>query len=157
MPQLSQNLKALLQEVGEGAALINLAVRMTDKPGWTLFKNYTATGCDLVVQRLDSNHEVSQLKIEVKTRQNVVTDRTNRNAVHFTVTANERNSADFVIAYWFDKHAFFVLPSTALKPIKSNGEDVYKFIAYWSDLQKCFTDDSRQWLERWDLIIDKLQ
>ena len=86
-----------------------------------------------------------------------MTDRTNRNAVHFTVTANERNSADFVIAYWFDKHAFFVLPSTALKPIKSNGEDVYKFIAYWSDLQKCFTDDSRQWLERWDLIIDKLQ
>ena len=92
MPQLSQNLKALLQEVGEGAALINLAVRMTDKPGWTLFKNYSVTGCDLVVQRLDSNHEVSQLKIEVKTHQNVVTDRTNRNAVHPSSTVPQKRS-----------------------------------------------------------------
>lgn len=130
---------------------------MQDKPGWTLFKNFTESGCDLVLQRLDSNHEISQIKIEVKTRQNVVTDRTNRNAVHFTVTANERNSCDFVVAYWFDKHAFFVLPTADLKPIKSNGEDVYKFIAYWSDVQGCFTGSSQKCLERWDLILGKLQ
>lgn len=157
MAQLSQNLKALLQEVGEGAVLISLAVRMQDKLGWTLFKNFTESGCDLVLQRLDSNHDISQIKIEVKTRQNVVTDRKNRNAVHFTVTANERNSCDFVVAYWFDKHAFFVLPTEALKPTKSNGGDVYKFIAYWSDAQSCFTESSQQWLERWDLILGKLQ
>lgn len=157
MPELTQNLKALLQEVGEGAVLINLAMRMQDKPGWTLFKNFTESGCDLVLQRLDSSHEISQIRIEVKTRQNVVTDRRKPNAVHFTVTANEHTSCDFVVAFWFDKHAFFVLPTDALRRTTSRGKDVYKFIAYWSNVQDCFTEASRQWLERWDLILGKLQ
>lgn len=158
MSELTQNQKALLQEVGEGAVLISLAIRMKDKPGWTLFKNFTESGCDLVLQRLDSNHAVSQIKLEVKTRQNLLTVRTrNRNALHFTVTSNERASCDFVVAYWFDKHAFFIVPVDELSLIKSNGEDVYKFIAYWSDKQKLFTEKSGQWHDRWDLILDKLQ
>lgn len=155
--ELSQNYKALLQEVGEGAVVISLAVRMADKLGWTLFKNFAEAGCDLVLQRRDSNHETSQIKIEVKTRQNLLTKRAHKGALHFTVTANERHSCDFLVAYWFDKHAFFVVPCSELKPVNSNGEVAYKFIAYWSDKQGCFTADSERWRERWDLILGKMQ
>lgn len=157
MSELSQNYKALLQEVGEGAVVISLAVQMSDKPGWTLFKNFTESGCDIVLQRLDSNHSVSQIKIEVKTRQNVLTKRVKKGALHFTVTQNERNSCDFLVAYWFDKHAFFVVPCEELTPVKVNDDFVYKFIAYWSERQQCFTEGSEQWRDRWDIILDKLQ
>lgn len=157
MSELSQNYKALLQEVGEGAVVISLAVRMASKPGWTLFKNFTEHGCDIVLQRRDSNHEVNQVKIEVKTRQNLLTKRVNRGALHFTVTPKERESSDYIVAYWFDRHAFFILPKDELKPVKVNDGIVYKFVAYWSDKQGRFTDDSEKWLEQWDLILDKLQ
>ena len=155
--ELSQNYKALLQEVGEGAVVISLAVRMADKPGWTLFKNFTEHGCDLVLQRLDSNHETSQVKIEVKTRQNVLTKRADRGALQFTVTRKERDSADFLVAYWFDRHAFFIVPCSELRPVKVNDDIAYKFIAYWSEKQGCFTPGSEQWRDKWDLILDQLQ
>jgi hypothetical protein len=157
MTELSQNFKTLLQEVGEGAVVISLAVRMQEKPGWTLFKNFAEHGCDLVLQRRDSNHETNQVRIEVKTRQNLLTKRVNKGAVHFTVTPKERESSHFLVAYWFDRHAFFVVPSAELKPINVNDGLVYKFIAYWSEPQGCFTDGSSQWLNRWDLILDQLQ
>lgn len=157
MSELSQNYKALLQEVGEGAVVISLAVRMESKTGWTLFKNFTEHGCDLVLQRRDSNHEVNQVKLEVKTRQNVLTKRKHRGALHFTVTPNERDSSDFVVAYWFDRHAFFIVPTSELKPVNVGDGITYKFIAYWSEPQKRFTDESEKWRERWDLILDKLQ
>jgi hypothetical protein len=157
MSELSQNYKALLQEVGEGAVVISLAVRMADKPGWTLFKNFTEHGCDLVLQRRDSNHETNQVKIEVKTRQNILTKRVNRGALHFTVTPKERESADFLVAYWFDRHTFFIVPSAELKPVKVHDGVAYKFIAYWSEKQGCFTADSDQWRDRWDLILGLLQ
>lgn len=157
MSELSQNYKALLQEVGEGAVVISLAVRMESKPGWTLFKNFTEHGCDLVLQRRDSNHETNQVKIEVKTRQNLLTKRVNRGALHFTVTEKERGSSDFLVAYWFDRHTFFIVPCRELKPVKVNDDTAYKFIAYWSEKQACFTEDSEKWRDRWDLILDKLQ
>lgn len=157
MSELSQNYKALLQEVGEGAVVISLAVRIESKPGWTLFKNFTEHGCDLVLQRRDSNHETNQVKLEVKTRQNILTKRANRGALHFTVTQKERENSDFMVAYWFDRHAFFIVPCSELKPIKSNDDVVYKFIAYWSEKQNCFTEESEKWRDRWDLILDRLQ
>jgi hypothetical protein len=155
--ELSQNYKALLQEVGEGAVVISLAVRMESKPGWTLFKNFTEHGCDLVLQRRDSNHDTNQVKIEVKTRQNLLTKRVNRGALHFTVTEKERGSSDYLVAYWFDRHTFFIVPCNELKPVKVNDDTAYKFIAYWSEKQGCFTEDSEKWRDRWDLILDKLQ
>lgn len=157
MTELSQNYKALLQEVGEGAVVISLAVRMSSKPGWTLFKNFAEHGCDLVLQRRDSNHETNQVRIEVKTRQNILTKRVHKGALHFTVTPKERESSHFVVAYWFDRHAFFIVPCDELKPVKVNDDVTYKFIAYWSEKQRRFTDDSERWRERWDLILDQLQ
>ena len=109
------------------------------------------------MQRRDSNHETNQVKIEVKTRQNILTKRVHRGALHFTVTPKERESADFLVAYWFDKHTFFIVPTAELKPVKVNDGIAYKFIAYWSDKQECFTADSEQWRDRWDLILGLLQ
>jgi hypothetical protein len=47
--ELSQNLKNVLKELGEGAALLKLSIALYDKPEWRVYRNYADDGCDLVV------------------------------------------------------------------------------------------------------------
>ncbi len=153
--QLPQNLKARLQDVGEGAVLLNLAIRLHDHPEWRVFQNYAEAGCDLLLLRTSSNRFGKQIKIEVKTRQNLLTDRKSKNGVHFTVSQAERDSADFLVAYWFDRNDFFVLPTSQLSEVNSGNKKVYKFIAYLK-VDGTYNEKTQAALNRWDLITQKL-
>lgn len=153
--QLPQNLKSRLQDVGEGAVLLNLAIRLYDNPDWRVFQNYVEAGCDLLLLRTSSQRNSKQIKIEVKTRQNLLTGRKSKNGVHFTVSQAERDSADFLVAYWFDRNDFFILPTSQLSAVNNGGNKVYKFIAYLKT-DGTYNDNTQATLNRWDLIMQKL-
>ncbi len=158
MQELSQNLKAVLQDVGEGAVLIHLAILLREVPGWTIYKNYAEAGCDIVIQHADPRRtSAKSVFVEVKTRQGLLTKRRHRNTTHFTVTKNERDACDFLVAYWFERNAFFIVPRDELTPTKAGAKLVYKFVAYWSDKQSKFTDRSEAFLDRWDIILNQLR
>jgi hypothetical protein len=158
MPELSQNLKAVLQEVGEGAVLIQLAIRLRGIPGWTIYKNFHEAGCDIVIQQSDPGRSRSRpLKVEVKTRQGLLTQRRHLNTMQFSVTENERNACDFVVAFWFERNAYFIVPRNALTRTSAGRKVLYKFVAYWSAKQGRFTDASAEFLDRWDRILDHLR
>lgn len=147
--ELTQNLKALLQEIGESSALLQLCMRLHGNANWRVYRNYAEHGCDLVLVGPNK-----QIKIEVKTRQNVIKTREGRNTLHFTLTASERESAQFVIAYWFDRSAYFIIPTTDLIPAKSGPKTLYKFIAYYSNVKGDFTEHSKKYHEAWHYILD---
>lgn len=158
MPELSQNLKTVLQEVGEGAVLIQLAIRIRELRGWTIYKNYAEDGCDIVIQPTKQRNTVKRpLFIEVKTRQALLTARRHRNAMQFSITANERDACDFVVAYWFERNAFFVVPRNSLRRTRAGDKVLYKFIAYWSDRANQFTAASESYRDRWDLVLERLR
>lgn len=147
--ELSQNLKALLQEIGESSALLQLCMRLHENKHWRVYRNYAEHGCDLVLVGPGK-----QIKIEVKTRQNVIKTKEERNSLHFTLTASERDSAQFVIAYWFDRSSYFIVPTADLVPAKSGAKTLYKFIAYYSEKAQDFTEKSKTYLEAWHHILD---
>ncbi len=91
----------------------------------------------------------------MKTRQNLLTDRKSKNGVHFTVSQAERDSADFLVAYWFDRNDFFVLPTSQLSEVNSGNKKVYKFIAYLK-VDGTYNEKTQAALNRWDLITQKL-
>ena len=158
MQELSQNLKAVLQDVGEGAVLIHLAILLRQFPRWTIYKNFAEAGCDIVIQQSGARQVAAKaIFIEVKTRQGLLTQRRNRNTMHFTVTKNERDACDFVAAYWFERNAFFIVPRDQLTQTRAGTKVFYKFIAYWSDKQGKFTDGSEAFRDRWDLIMNQLR
>ncbi len=158
MPELSQNLKAVLQEVGEGAVLIHLAILLRQVPGWTIYKNFAEAGCDIVIQRSSTKQPTAKsVFIEVKTRQGILTKRRHRNTMHFTVTKNERDACDFIVGYWFERNAFFIIPRNELTETRAGSKVLYKFVAYWSDRQDKFTDRSEALRDRWDLILGQLR
>ncbi len=149
--QLSQNIKALLQEIGESSVLLQLSMRLHQNKRWKVYRNYTEQGCDIVVV---GNERI--IKVEVKTRQGVITKNTQRPDMHFTVTEGEKNSSDFVVAYWFDRAAYFILPTSKLKPYKAGTKIVYKFIPRILRSGD-YSDDARDYLEAWRLILDELK
>jgi hypothetical protein len=147
--ELSQNLKTVLQEVGEGAALLRLSIELYDKPRWRVYRNYAENGCDIVIVG-----PKRKIKVEVKSRQKLIASR-KRRSVHFRLTENEKKAADFVVGYWFERAAFFVVPTTKLTKARSSGKSAYRFIAYYSDKLGDFTEPSKKYLENWQLILNK--
>lgn len=149
--QLPQNLKALLQEIGESTVLLKLCMHLHGNEDWRVYRNYAEAGCDIV---LVGNRRIN---IEVKTRQSTISKRPDRRSMHFTISEGERNSAEFFVCYWFDRGDIFVVPRDALSPIRSGNKTVFKFIPYFSSKLKRYTDNSNQYLEAWSLILDSLK
>jgi hypothetical protein len=150
--QLPQNLKAVLQVVGEDAVLLHLSMRLLNKPQWRVFRNYTESGYDLLL--LGPN---KQLKIEVKTRQSLIPKRRQKNSVHFTLSEAERNASDFLIAYWFEHNAFFIVPTNKLNQVRSGKKKLYIFVAYFSSVKNDFTKGSKPFLNKWETIIQRIK
>lgn len=149
--ELSQNLKALLQEIGESSAILQLSMRLHNDPAWKVYRNYTEAGCDVVILG-----QGKTIKVEVKTRQGVITKRKQKDSIHFDVTPGERQSADFVICYWFDRSLYFIVPVNVLK--KTGKKRItYKFCPYILKSTGEFDDKTRPYLEKWDIILDALK
>ena len=149
--ELSQNSKALLQDIAESSVLLELSMRLHGNEKWSVNRNYTEKGCDLIIFGPDR-----KIKIEVKARQNVITKNPNRGNLHFTVSEVERNESDFVVAYWFDRRTYFVVPTERLTETASGTKKLFKFIANYSKRQGRFTGLSAEFHEAWSLITEAL-
>jgi len=159
MDQLPQNLKALLQAIAEDSVILLLSMGMAkaNKRGWKVYRSYTEDSCDIVLRRVHGTPQPGyrkELRLEVKARQNVITARTG-NQMHFQLTKAEYDSCHFLVAYWFDKHAFFVVPRSKLKPSTSR-KTHYRFIANVLKTGE-YNDSSRKHLEKWDRVFALIQ
>ena len=69
MSELPQNLKTVLQEIGELSALLflHMTIDREELDGWKVFRNYADEGCDLVLMGPER-----QINLEVKTRQSLL-------------------------------------------------------------------------------------
>lgn len=95
-----------------------------------------------------------EIKIEVKTRQRLYTTskEKQKGITHFTVTQNEYENCDFIIAYWYEKNYYFVIPKEDLRKTSSNGKSVYKFIVREKSNGE-IDDNSLNYLDKWEQII----
>ena len=118
LKQLPQNLKALLQDIGENAVLFCLFTQI-HQTQWKAFKNLDEAGCDIVLMNLKTS---KLIKIEVKTRQSLYSSakKKNQNSKIFQMTRLEYNSLDFLICYWFDDNNFFIVPKTDINGSKKS-------------------------------------
>lgn len=67
--RLPQSMSVILQEIGENSVLFHLFL-MTIDNDWTIFKNLSDKGFDLILQKFKSNDiQNDKIRIEVKTRQ----------------------------------------------------------------------------------------
>jgi len=149
---LPQNLKTVLQEIGELSALLFLYVEIAKRgiTGWRVFRSYSDKGCDLIL----IGPSETQIKLEVKTRQTMTTNR-DQDRVQFSITESEKDSSDFLLAYWFNKRTFFIVPMDKLTKIKSKN---YTFSARYSKSDTDYTDSCRHYADDWErifAIIDK--
>lgn len=149
--KLPQNMQNLLMEIGEKSVLFQLFILVKDT-NWDVYYNLGEVGCDLVLVDNKSN---KKLKIEVKTRQRLYTTSKNENTVHFTVSELERYSSDFIIGYWYEENAFFIIPVNELTETSNKGKSVFKFV-----VRKCkdgnFNSKGTEFLNKWDLIKEAL-
>ncbi|KYZ77793.1 hypothetical protein AXX12_17155 [Anaerosporomusa subterranea] len=151
--KLSQDLQHLLMEIGEKSALFMLYVKVVKDSEWEVYQNLSESGCDLVLLNPQNNDKI---KVEVKTRQRLyTTSLKNVSRVQFTVTEKEYESCDFVVAYWWDRNYFFVVPKNDLTPTSSNNERLYRYLVN-ERVDKSLNDEGAKFLGKWDLIIDRM-
>lgn len=148
--KLPQNVQHLLMEIGEKMVLYRLFIR-TQNTEWDAFQNLGESGCDLLLLNSITN---AKLKIEVKTRQRLysTSDKSRLNTVQYTVSENEYKNCDFVICYWLEENAFFIVPKKELSPTSSNDKILYKYIVR-KRADGTFDDKSVQYYEKWDSLL----
>lgn len=108
--KLPQNFKGILQDIGENVVLFYLYTQIHNTK-WKAFKNLEEAGCDIVLLNLATN---KTRKIEVKTRQGLYSTSKYKRAKIFVVSKLEKKSMDFLVCYWLDFHAFFIVPKKEL-------------------------------------------
>lgn len=148
--KLPQNIQHLLMEIGERMVLFRLFLLVKDTE-WNVYQNLGEIGCDLLLLNSITNQK---LKIEVKTRQRLYSTSkgTQKNIAQFTITENEYNSCDFVICYWLEENAFFIVQKSELGETSSNGNPVFIFRVKRRQVGG-FDENSTRFLDKWDTII----
>lgn len=148
--KLPQNINNLLMEIGEKSIIFQLYIR-TRNTGWNVYYNLGEVGCDIVLLNRGSG---KQIKIEVKTRQRLYTTSA-QDHFNFQVTQNEYDNIDFLIGYWFDQNAYFVVPKEQLRRTTSNGKNIY-YIKAGLKKDGSFGFDLEKYKDNWNVILKKL-
>ena len=148
----SQNISDILKEIGELSTLFYLYCHFNFR-GWSVYKNYNEKGYDIL---LFNDKKRQKRKIEVKTRQRIISSASNRNqrVTHFTLTEVERREADFLVCLWLEHNWFFIVPTSKLKLAKSNSKKLYKFIVTVKKNGE-LDYESEKYLDNWSSIIRK--
>ncbi|MDD5340856.1 MAG: DUF3883 domain-containing protein [Patescibacteria group bacterium] len=145
----TQNISDALREIGELSSVFYLYYYFNDK-GWSVYRNYDEKGYDIL---LFNEKTGEKRKIEVKTRQRLISSASNKNKnTHFTLTELEKNEADFLIGFWFEYNMFFIVPTSKLMETKSNDKKLYKFIVSLDKDNKP-DENSGKYLGNWGDVI----
>lgn len=152
--KLPQNIQNLLMEIGEKSVLFRLFLLTKENPNWEVYHNLNDTGYDVALLKKNSSERI---RIEVKTRQRLYTtsDEKKKRIVHYTVTKNEYENSDFIIAYWVEKNYYFIVPTCDLSETSSNGIPIYKFIVR-EKVNGDIDEKSKEYLDNWDLLLKQM-
>lgn len=143
-----QNIKNAIKDIGELSCIFYLYYRFS-KAGWSVYRNYDEKGYDIL---LLNRREGKKIKIEVKTRQRIISSSKNRNrTTHFTLSRIEKEEADYLVALWLEYNLFFIVPTHALRETTSNGKKLYKFVVTLNKDQKV-SPEAQKYLGKWDII-----
>jgi hypothetical protein len=123
--KIPQNIQALIADIGEKMVLFKLFEKSNKHKELEIYKNYSDVGYDIGIRNNDTGQKI---RVEVKTRQRLITTGKSRNNVHFTLTSNEFHNSDFVVGYWIEKNDFFIVPTIELDESNSGSKKVYKLI-----------------------------
>lgn len=155
--RLPQNLSVVLQEIGENSVLFHLFLLTTDND-WTIFKNLSDKGCDLILQNFNNSNSSNKLRIEVKTRQKLYSTAKGNNfhmTAQFNLTESEYDSCDFLVGFWFDLNAYFIVPKQDLKKV---GQKTIKYRFEAKRLKNGdFNDKTKSYLNKWNQISNKMK
>lgn len=147
---IPQNIKNSLKEIGELSCVFYLYYYF-NKVGWSVYRNVDEKGYDIL---LYNEKNGGKKKIEVKTRQRIISYSKNKNkTTHFTLSQIEKESANFLIAFWFEYNLFFIVPTNQLKQTKSNENILYKFIVKINKNGE-IDNNSKKYHDNWKIIID---
>jgi hypothetical protein len=145
-----QNIKEILKDIGELSSLFFLYCHFNQE-GYAIYRNYDEKGYDLILFNEKSGKKI---KIEVKTRQRLISSAKNKNGItHFTLSENEKNEANFLIAYWLEYNYYFIVPVYDLIETKSNNNKLFKFIAK-IDKTGELDEKSKKYLNNWKTILE---
>jgi hypothetical protein len=153
----AQNISDLIGEIGERMALFKLYELTHTHKHLEIFKNYSDSGYDIGVRNSRTGKKV---KIEVKARQRLVTTAADKskNTCHFTLTENEKESADFLVGYWLEDNSFFIVPTDKLGKSKNSSKTVYKHIVTRyknpKDENRIYSEASMKYFDEWKPILD---
>ena len=143
-----QTISALIGEVGEGMVLFKLYELAHDHEDLEVFKNFSEPGYDCGIR----NHRNGRkARVEVKTRQRLITTGASENKAQFRLSENELDHADFMVGYWMDYNDFFVIPTADLKNTEKR-----RHIARRNQ-KGTYGPSSMNYLSKWDLILNHLQ
>lgn len=146
-----QNISDLVSEIGERMILFRLYTLVYDKEHLEIFKNYSEPGFDIGVRNTKTGRKI---KIEVKTRQHLVTTSKRDKTCHFTLTENEWRCADFMVGYWIEYNDFFIVPCKKLTRTRSGEKHVYKLV--FSRLKSgttTYSPAAMPFCNNWDQIL----
>lgn len=149
--KIPQNIQNLLMEIGEKSVLFKLFLLTKEYSNLEVYYNLNDTGYDIVLLKKNSSEKI---RIEVKTRQRLYTisDEKKKRIVHYTITKNEYENSDFIIAYWFEKNYYFIVPTYELTKTSSNGIPIYKFIVR-EKVNGDIDENSKKYLDNWEVLL----
>ena len=110
----TQSMSALLADIGEKSVLLLLSY-ISYGTHWEASKVISEGGYDLLLSKKNGK---KRIRIEVKTRQTILSTQENVNFVAFDLTENEWKSCDFTIGYWWDEAVFYIIPKCKLEKIR---------------------------------------
>lgn len=144
-----QNIKTAIKDIGELSCIFYLYYYFSDA-GWSVYRNYDEKGYDIL---LLNRKEDRKVKIEVKTRQRIISSQKNANkTTHFTLSEIEKKEADYLVALWLEHNLFFIVPTAALRQTSSNSKKLFKFIVTL-DKEKKPDPEAQKYLGKWEQII----
>lgn len=149
--KIPQTIQALIGDIGEGLVIFKLYELVHDKPNFEVFKNFSEPGYDCGIRNVETG---AKIKVEVKTRQRLITTSDDKHIVHFTLTQNEKDHADFLVGYWLEHNDYFIIPVDELNEQKSGKKFVYKHIVS-RNRNESYGKKSIKYLNEWKFIKSK--
>jgi hypothetical protein len=145
--KLSQNIQALVGEIGELQVLLRLSI-LAQQTDWEVFHNLGEAGYDIL---LLNSKTLERIRIEVKTRQKLYTTGKLRRTVQFFLTDGEYQACDCLIAYFLDRNEFYIVPKEDLAPSTARGHPRWRLTLGFNkkgDLSK----SQAKYLNKWRFI-----
>ncbi len=145
--KLSQNIQALIGEIGEKQVLLRLSI-LAHHTDWEVFHNLGEAGYDILLLNQKTGERI---RIEAKARQRFYTTGRPRDRLTYQLTDGEYQACDFLVAYFVDNNGFYIVPKKDLKQAKVNGKVRWRF-TLTIEQQKALLEDKSKYRDAWDTI-----